>query len=264
MRNATLSWVSMALAVAFSLPAAEAAFADTSADGSPPDASPARTNPTTGGGGGGGGGSTQGKIIRNPDDSSTPDFPASSRLVRDIVATRPNEDLIICIAGCRPGQDRVIYAQPLDRQALPKPAPVSEFEQKDAPKPEAAAAAAPSPTAPADDKKNAEAVVVPVIGPVMVPVIGAVPGAAASDDKKVATPAEPAAAAGPHSGEMPVPAQASDVKPADDVKSEMVPTSSGDAMKDAAATMKSIRFGSPMHSHVPATAKPPEPAAKAH
>ena len=247
MRNAALSWVSMALAVAFSLPAG-LALADASADGSPPDASPGHSNPTTGGGGG----STQGKIVRNPDDSSTPDFPASSRLVRDIVATRPNEDLIICIAGCRPGQDRVIYTQPLDRQALPKPAPISESEQKDAAQPEAAAAAAPVPVAPAatDDKKNAEAV------------MGAVPSAAALDDKKVATPAEPSATS-PHSVEMPTPAQASDVKPAGDTKSEMVPTSTGNAMKDAAATMKSIRFGSTIPSHIPAPAKPSEPAAGA-
>ena len=243
MRNATLSWVSMALAVAFSFPAAGLAFADASADGSPPDASAAHPNPTTGGGGGG---ATQGKIVRNVDDSSTPDFPASSRLVRDIVATRPNEDLIICIAGCRPNQDHVIYAQPTDRQALPKPAPVSEFEQKDAPKPEAAAAAAPDLTG---DKKNAEAVA------------GAAPSAASSEDKKIATPAE-SAAMRQHSEKMPAPAHASDAKPAGEVKSEMVPTSTGDPIKDAAAAVRAVRFGATVPSHAPA-ATPSEPAAGA-
>ena len=249
MRNATLSWVSMALAVAFSFPAANLAFADASADGSPPDASPSQRNPTTGGGG-----STQGKIVRNVDDSSTPDYPASSRLVRDIVATRPNEDLIICIAGCRPGQDRVIYAQPVDRQALPKPAPVSEIEQKETPKPEAAAAAAPVLGTPAgtEDKKSVEAVA------------GAAPSPASSMDKKIATPAEPAAVS-QHSEEMPAPAHASDAKTAGGVKSEMVPTSTGDPIKDASAAVRAVRFGATIPSHAPAAtpAMPSEPAADA-
>jgi hypothetical protein len=32
--------------------------------------------------------------------------------VKRILASRPNEDLVICIAGCYSGRDRVIYAQP--------------------------------------------------------------------------------------------------------------------------------------------------------
>jgi hypothetical protein len=35
-----------------------------------------------------------------------------SPLVKQILASRPNEDLVICIAGCYSGENRVIYAQP--------------------------------------------------------------------------------------------------------------------------------------------------------
>ncbi len=35
-----------------------------------------------------------------------------SPFVRQILAARPNEDLVICIAGCFTSRDRVIYAQP--------------------------------------------------------------------------------------------------------------------------------------------------------
>ncbi|MBS0232830.1 MAG: hypothetical protein JSR99_05030 [Proteobacteria bacterium] len=36
-------------------------------------------------------------------------------LVKKILASRPNEDLVICVAGCYTGQDRVVYAQPAVR-----------------------------------------------------------------------------------------------------------------------------------------------------
>jgi len=50
----------------------------------------------------------------------------SSRLVRQLTAARPNEDLVICIAGCFSGRDRVVYAQPIDRSAqAANAAPVS-------------------------------------------------------------------------------------------------------------------------------------------
>jgi hypothetical protein len=35
-----------------------------------------------------------------------------SPLVKRILASRPDEDLVICIAGCYSGRDRVVYAQP--------------------------------------------------------------------------------------------------------------------------------------------------------
>jgi hypothetical protein len=35
-----------------------------------------------------------------------------SLLVKQILTARPNEDLVICIAGCYSGRNRVVYAQP--------------------------------------------------------------------------------------------------------------------------------------------------------
>lgn len=43
---------------------------------------------------------------------------ATSPLVRKLIAARPNEDLVICVAGCFSDRDRVVYAQPVDRQAV--------------------------------------------------------------------------------------------------------------------------------------------------
>lgn len=56
-------------------------------------------------------------LSTGPEDGAVDDFPASSRLVRDLISARPNEDLVICVAGCRPGADRVIFAQPADPMA---------------------------------------------------------------------------------------------------------------------------------------------------
>jgi hypothetical protein len=39
----------------------------------------------------------------------------NNRLVRKLIAARPNEDLIICVAGCFSGRDRVVYAQPIEK-----------------------------------------------------------------------------------------------------------------------------------------------------
>lgn len=43
----------------------------------------------------------------------------ATRMVRQILAERPNEDLVICIAGCVPKLDRVVYAQPAEEQRKP-------------------------------------------------------------------------------------------------------------------------------------------------
>jgi hypothetical protein len=60
------------------------------------------------------------------DGFESPNGIESSRLVRQLTAARPNEDLVICIAGCFSGRDRVVYAQPIDRSAqTAKPASVS-------------------------------------------------------------------------------------------------------------------------------------------
>jgi hypothetical protein len=57
-----------------------------------------------------------------PDDGLGPDAAKGSnnRLVRQLLAARPNEDLIICIAGCFSGRDRVVYAQPIESPAAVK------------------------------------------------------------------------------------------------------------------------------------------------
>ena len=39
----------------------------------------------------------------------------NNRLVSKLIAARPNEDLIICVAGCFSGRDRVVYAQPIEK-----------------------------------------------------------------------------------------------------------------------------------------------------
>lgn len=49
----------------------------------------------------------------NSRDIAGPD----NALVRRLMAERPNEDLVICIAGCFSGRDRVVYAQPADRSS---------------------------------------------------------------------------------------------------------------------------------------------------
>ncbi len=79
------------------------------------------------------------------DGAGVDDFPASSRLVRDVLKSRPDEDLIICVAGCRPGNDRVVYAQPSDPKALPAvaapeqaPQPVAERAPENKPSESAA------------------------------------------------------------------------------------------------------------------------------
>ena len=35
--------------------------------------------------------------------------------IRQLIASRPNEDLVICVAGCFSERDRVVYAQPADK-----------------------------------------------------------------------------------------------------------------------------------------------------
>ncbi|MGL4397716.1 MAG: hypothetical protein ACRCS9_14340, partial [Hyphomicrobium sp.] len=45
-------------------------------------------------------------------------IPASSHQVRAMLTSRPKEDLIICIAGCRPGDDRVVFARTADPERI--------------------------------------------------------------------------------------------------------------------------------------------------
>jgi hypothetical protein len=65
-----------------------------------------------------------------PDDGLGPDVAKgpNSRLVRQLLAARPNEDLIICIAGCFSGHDRIVYAQPIERpMTVKKAGPTSDL-----------------------------------------------------------------------------------------------------------------------------------------
>lgn len=54
-----------------------------------------------------------------PDDNLGPANADGSgnRVVRQLLAARPGEDLIICMAGCFSDRDRVIYAQPANPKA---------------------------------------------------------------------------------------------------------------------------------------------------
>jgi hypothetical protein len=45
-----------------------------------------------------------------------------SPLIRQLEAARPNEDLVICVAGCFGDRERVVYAQPVDKARHAKPA----------------------------------------------------------------------------------------------------------------------------------------------
>jgi hypothetical protein len=63
----------------------------------------------------------------NSRDIASPD----NALVRRLMAERPNEDLVICIAGCFSGRDRVVYAQPADRRTTPRtPASTSSADEQ--------------------------------------------------------------------------------------------------------------------------------------
>jgi hypothetical protein len=49
-------------------------------------------------------------------------------LVRQLLAARPKEDIVICVAGCFSGRDRVVYAQPAEKLArVPVAAPQSSL-----------------------------------------------------------------------------------------------------------------------------------------
>ena len=52
-----------------------------------------------------------------------------SPLIRQLIAARPDEDIVICVAGCFSGRDRVVYAQPVDRNAKK---PVASLDERPA------------------------------------------------------------------------------------------------------------------------------------
>ena len=106
------SWLlgSAALAVvALSLPlsrvlAENAEVSDVTVEGSQLEASGADSDPVA----------SPNNLRTIPEDGAGsrrvagPDSP----LVRRLIASRPNEDLVICVAGCFSGRDPVVYAQP--------------------------------------------------------------------------------------------------------------------------------------------------------
>ena len=70
----------------------------------------------------------------------------ATRFVREVVQKRPNEDMVICIAGCLANQDRVVFAQPAE-PVSPKPKDVmSDGAPSMPPAAPAPAASAPKPT----------------------------------------------------------------------------------------------------------------------
>lgn len=102
-----------------------------------------------------------------------------NKQIRDLVAARPGEDLVICVAGCFSGRDRVVYAQPVEaKPAAPK---VSAAKPAD---PAKTAAALPAPAAAKPAPKPATASTDPKT-PV---IINAQPGNSGSHES-----AEPAA-----------------------------------------------------------------------
>lgn len=113
MRRSSPFWMSAVLSAVFAAPLCSQTFAETPSAGSG-DAPAAASSGTPAAPGGGAPGP---KILHTiPEDGLGEEmFPASSRLVRDIVAVRQDEDLVICIAGCIPNRDRVVYAQPSDK-----------------------------------------------------------------------------------------------------------------------------------------------------
>ena len=85
----------------------------------------------------------------------------ATRIVRELTALRPKEDLVICIAGCVEKQDRVVFAQPAEI-APKKPADTMSDAGPAVTPPAATAKAAMTPAA----AKPAEAAAAPASGPV--------------------------------------------------------------------------------------------------
>ncbi len=152
-----LSWSAVALA---------AALAHTAGGASAVEA-PAKPSPAAGNAPG-----PQKNLNSIPEDGTGDvGIPASSRLVRQILASHPNEDMVICIAGCRVGVDRVVFAVPADplppaiavtQPAAAQPAAAAEPEPAKAAEPVAAAPAdTPAPSAKADEANPAAEAPVP-------------------------------------------------------------------------------------------------------
>jgi hypothetical protein len=106
MRSSPRSFAALFAVLVF-LPAAGAFAEDTDVEGSSSDGVqivPAGAEPYV---------PKAGNLNSVPEDGiSLSSSNLDSPLVKQILASRPNEDLVICIAGCYSGANRVIYAQP--------------------------------------------------------------------------------------------------------------------------------------------------------
>lgn len=93
------------------------------------------------------------------DGDATSAFEFVPKWLRDLLASRPLEDLVVCIAGCSQNRDRVVYAR-LKETPEPKPVAAGEGAPKKIEAPSDAPAAAPeapvsSAEPPADDAGKA-------------------------------------------------------------------------------------------------------------
>jgi hypothetical protein len=119
-----------------------------------------------------------------PEDGMGSDawWSGTTRLVREILQKRPNEDVVICIGGCVERLDRVVYAQ------VAEPAPMKPVAAvKDAaPSPEAPASAAVAAVKPVAAAKISE----PASGPALIN--GALPFAPGLEELRpaISTPAK--------------------------------------------------------------------------
>ncbi|MEQ1653524.1 MAG: hypothetical protein ABL897_13625 [Hyphomicrobium sp.] len=106
----------------------------------------------------------------------------ATRAVREIMAKRPKEDLIICVAGCVETQDRVVYAQPTEAVDVLNAETISNVAPKIAP----AAMPAQADAAKPDDAKDA----VKVSEPVTPAMVNPAPAAAVTPAAPPASQAE--------------------------------------------------------------------------
>lgn len=69
------------------------------------------------------------KLHTVPEDGIGDDhwLSGATNFVREVMAKRPNEDLVICVAGCLAKQDRVVYAQPAEPTSRKPSNAVSEL-----------------------------------------------------------------------------------------------------------------------------------------
>lgn len=108
----------------------------------------------------------------------------ATRIVREIIAKRPKEDLIICVAGCVETQDRVVYAQPTEAADVLNAETVSNVAPKAAP----AAIPAKADAAQPDGAKDAVKVSEPVTPAVVNPAPAAAVAPAAATEADATTP----------------------------------------------------------------------------